>query len=173
MQLFGKESWFAVQVTPRHEKKVDAILGLMLYEHFLPTHRAKRHWSDRVKTIEEPLFPGYLFVRIRPALVRSVLMLPGVIRIVNFGGVPCPVPEEDITALRLVCHSKRDACAVPYLGPGKKVQVIAGPLCGVTGIVADWKKHDRLIIDVDLIMNAVSVEIDSSEIAPLNPDLAA
>jgi transcription antitermination factor NusG len=174
MQLIiGNESWFAVQVTPRHEKKIDVILGLRFHEHFLPTYQTKRKWSDRVKVIEAPLFPGYVFVRITRSLVGAVLALPGVIRIVNVGGKPCPVPEEEIEALQLVCRAKRNVCAFSHLNTGQKVRVTAGPLCGVTGIIMNWKKRDRLIINVELIMKSVSVEVDRSEVVPVNRDRVA
>lgn len=171
--VLSKKSWFAAQVTPRHEKKVDVILGLRFHEHFLPTYLARRKWSDRVKTIEEPLFPGYVFVKITRFRVGEVLAIPGVIRIVNSGGRPCPVPEEEIAVLQLVCHSKRDMCAFPYRNTGQKVQVVAGPLSGVTGIVMGWKKHDRLIINIDLIMKSVAVEVDRMEVAPIYPTIVA
>jgi transcription antitermination factor NusG len=174
MQLvLSEKSWFAVQVTPRHEKKIEVILGLRFHEHFLPKYQARRKWSDRVKTIEEPLFPGYVFVKIMRSVVGEVLAIPGVIRIVNFGGKPCPVPEEEIAAWQLVCHSNRDMCAFPYLNTGQRVQVVAGPLSGVTGIIMDWKKHDRLIVNIDLIMKSVSVEVDRMEVAPIYPRIVA
>lgn len=171
--VIGKKSWFAAQVTPRHEKKVEVILGLRFHEHFLPTYLARRKWSDRVKTIEEPLFPGYVFVKITRSVVGEVLAIPGVIRIVNFGGKPCPVPEEEIVALQLVCRSNRDMCAFPYLNAGQKVQVVAGPLSGVTGIIMNWKKQDRVIINIDLIMKSVAVEVDRMEVVPIYPSIVA
>ena len=57
------ESWFAVQVAPRHEKSVATLLSYKGYQHFLPTYRSRRAWSDRSKTIEVPMFPGYVFCR--------------------------------------------------------------------------------------------------------------
>jgi transcription antitermination factor NusG len=166
-QFTAGDSWFAVQVTPRHEKKVDVILGVRSYEHFLPIYLARRKWSDRVKIIEEPLFPGYVFVKTKRSGAGPLLALPGVIRIVSFGGTPCPIPDEEIDALRLICDSKRDVCSFSYLNTGQRVRVISGPLCGVTGIITNWKKHDRLIITIEPIMKSISIEVDGLEVLPI------
>lgn len=172
-QFVAEEFWFAVQVTPRHEKKVDIIFGVRSYEHFLPLYLARRKWSDRVKIIEEPLFPGYVFVKTRRSLVGSLLALPGVIRIVSFSGMPCPIPEEEIKALQLIYQSKRDVCSFPYLNTGQKVRIISGPLCGVTGIITKWKKRDRLIITLEAIVKSISIEVDGLEVLPIYQGLIA
>jgi transcriptional antiterminator NusG len=167
LQLHPEESWFVTQVIPRHEKSVDTILGIKCYQHFLPIHRARRKWSDRTKVVDEPLFPGYVFVRVKRSLMGPILGIPGVIRIVSFGGVPHPISEEEIEALRLVFRSSREVCSFPYLNVGQNVRVISGPLSGIRGIVTKFKKHDRLILSIDLIMKSVSVEINGSEIEPI------
>jgi transcription antitermination factor NusG len=169
MLLIEKDSWFAVQVTPRHEKKVDAILQQQNYGHFLPMCRTRRKWSDRIKVIEQPLFPGYVFVRTQSCSVGKVHRTPGIIRIVSFGGRPCSVPDIQIEALRRIIDSKRDIYPVPYLAVGQKVQIITGPLSGLTGIISHFKNRGRLIVSVDLIMRSIVVEIDGKEAAPLSP----
>jgi transcription antitermination factor NusG len=161
-----KESWFAVQVTPRHEKAVDTVLQYKNYGHFLPTCRTPRNWSDRVKIIERPLFPGYVFVRSHSSCVGKVRSTPGVIRIVSFGGSPCAVPDSQIEALQRLIWSNRDICSVPYLEIGQKVQIIAGPLLGITGIITQLKNRHRLVVSLDLIMRSVVVEVDKSEVEP-------
>jgi transcription antitermination factor NusG len=163
-----KDSWFAVQVTPRHEKKVDASFQQQNYDHFLPMCRTRRNWSDRVKVIEQPLFPGYVFVRTRTCSVGKIYHTPGIIRIVSFGGRPCSVPDIQIEALQRIIDSKRDICSIPYLAVGQKIQIVTGPLSGLTGIISHFKNCGRLIISVDLIMRSIAVEIDGSEVAPLS-----
>jgi len=168
MPFFNSKDWFALQVMPRHEKKVDTLLDQSGCEHLLPTCLKGRKWSDRVKTLEQPLFPGYVFFRTQRSLMEIVRSVPGVIRIVSFGGKPEPVPGEDIEALKRLASTDRDVRPFSYLNVGQKVQVIAGPLQGLTGIITEFKKRYRLVIAVDLIMKSVSVEIEESEVAPGN-----
>jgi len=168
MELHEKDLWFAVQVTPRHEKKVDVMLSQKDYGHFLPMSSVRRNWSDRVKEIEQPLFPGYVFCRSRSSLVGNLRRTPGIIRIISFGGKPCPIDDGEIEALQRVVESRRDICSFPYFTAGQRVQVVTGPLSGITGIISQVKKRNRLIIAVDLIQKAISVEIDGAEVVPLS-----
>lgn len=162
-----KERWFAVQVTPRHEKKVALLLEYKSYRHFLPTSQVRRRWSDRIKILDEPLFPGYVFCQSRAPLLSGLRGTPGIIRIVNFGGKPCPVPDCDIEDLLRVIQSGRDVAGCPYLAAGQTVQVVSGPLIGVSGTITQIKKRNRLVLSLDVIMKSISVEIGESEVAPL------
>jgi transcription antitermination factor NusG len=93
---------------------------------------------------------------------------PGIIRIVAFGGRPHPVPDQEIEALQQIVRGKREYSASSYLSVGQKVQVISGPLTGISGIITQFKNRDRLVISLDVIMKSVSVEIDESEVTGLH-----
>ena len=158
-------SWFALQVVPRHEKSVDNILEYRGYTHFLPTYHVRRRWSDRIRLVEQPLFPGYVFCRSQSNLMEVIRDSPGIIRIVAFGTKPHPVPDKEIEALQQIVQGKREYSVFPYLNVGQKVRVISGPLTGISGTIMKFKNRDRLVISVDVIMKSVSVEIDQSEVA--------
>jgi transcription antitermination factor NusG len=158
------ESWFAAYVVPRHERKVALMLEYNGFRQFLPTCKTARNWSDRVKLVEMPLFPGYVFCRSRRSSIRSVLGIPGVSCLVNFGGKPCPILDEEIDALQQVVQSGRDVWAIPFLSVGRKVRVKEGPLAGISGIIAQVNNRRRLVISVDLITKSVSVNIRACEV---------
>lgn len=166
MPVIGSEEWFALQVIPRHEKKVATLLEHCGCEHLLPVCKTGRRWSDRIKAIDLPLFPGYVFFRTQRPLMEIVRSVPGIIRIVSFGGKPHPVPEEDIEVLKRLTGLERDIRPSSYLNVGQRVRVVAGPLLGLTGIIIGVKKRFRLVLAVDLIMKSVSAEIEQSEVAP-------
>ena len=157
-------SWFALQVVPRHEKSVDNILEYRGIDHFLPTYRVRRRWSDRVTLVEQPLFPGYVFCKSQSNLMEVIRGYFGIIGLVAFGGRPHPIPDKEIEALQQIVQGKREYRAFPYLSVGQKVQVISGPLTGISGIIMQFKNRDRLVISLDFIMKSVSVEIDQSEV---------
>jgi transcription antitermination factor NusG len=157
--------WLALQVMPRHEKSVDTLLEYRGYNHFLPTHRVRRRWSDRISVVEEPLFPGYVFCRSQSNLMDIIRGSSRIICIVAFGGRPHPVPDKEIEALQQIVRGNREYSALPYLNVGQKVQVISGPLLGISGTIKQFKNRDRLVITLDVIMKSVSVEIDQSEVA--------
>ncbi len=97
--------WFALMVRSNREKTASLLLENVGYECFLPTSRYTRRWSDRMKEIEAPLFPGYLFCRMNPHNRLPVLITPGVIQIVGVGTTPIPVEEEEIAAIQRVGRS--------------------------------------------------------------------
>lgn len=157
--------WFVVQVMPQHEQSVALQLDLKGQEYFLPTIKSTRQWSDRKKLLTVPLFPGYVFCKTKRSWFGAVLNTQGVFRIVSFGGKAHPIPDDEMISLRRVIDSGRYLCPVPYVSLGKHVQVVRGPLSGMTGIVTRIKKQNRLVISVDLIMKSVSVDIAASELS--------
>jgi transcription termination/antitermination protein NusG len=165
--LRSQTNWFAVYVLPRHERKVARVLACKGIEHFLPTIQARHKWSDRMKVVDLPLFPGYLFCRIDSRFLGPVLSVMGVAHIVNFGGKPAPVPETDIHMLQTIGRSDIEREATNYLHTGERVEVISGPLSGVCGLLAQIKNRDRLVLSVDLICRSVAVEVDLASVVPV------
>src|SRR5579872_2075553 len=86
------DRWFAVYTRSHHEKSVAEQLRGRGIEHFLPLFTSVRRWKDRVKTLQMPLFAGYLFVKVLPSQFLNVLQAHGVSRLV---GSPKPEPLED------------------------------------------------------------------------------
>ena len=109
-----------LQVTSRHKISADTLLNCKGYEHSLPLCTVRRNWPDRMKTLEQPLFPGYLFYRIHKSAFAPILRTPGVIQIISFGGKPCPlpVPDYEIKQLRQAVRCRWNKCCVPFLAVG-------------------------------------------------------
>src|ERR1041384_7208080 len=97
-QSGGAKQWYAVQLKTRFEKVVALHLRGKGYEQYLPTYRSRRQWSDRIKEIELPLFPGYIFCKFDVTDRFPLLVIPGVRSVVSFGGAPMAVPEQEIVA---------------------------------------------------------------------------
>src|SRR5437867_6253017 len=77
------DDWYALQIRPRWESLVAAHLRYRGYEPFLPTYQAKRRWADRIKILDSPLFPGYLFCQFNLNTRMPILTTPGVSGIVD------------------------------------------------------------------------------------------
>jgi transcription antitermination factor NusG len=163
----GSYPWYAVQVRPRFEKQVASTLVSKDIEGFLPLYRCRNRWSDRIKEVELPLFPGYLFCRLDITKRMPVLVTPGVLRFVGIGRTPMPVDESEIWSLLAIVSAGLQAEPHPYISVGEKVRIDRGTLSGVEGIVQATKKPARLIVSVSLLQRSVSVEIDESWVSPL------
>jgi transcription antitermination factor NusG len=153
------KEWFAAQVWLGKERVSANHLASRGYEVFLPSYLEYRRWSDRVKTSERPLFPGYLFCRVQAHTSGRIVTAPFVIRIVGDGGGPSAIPLHQIEALQRTTEARLSAEPWEFLQVGQRVRVCAGPLTGVEGIVLRAHNRHRLIISVQLLQRSVAVEI--------------
>jgi transcription antitermination factor NusG len=133
----------------------------------MPTHRVRRRWSDRVKDLDVPLFPGYVFCRFNPTNRLSVLTQPGVTGVVSFGNGPCPLEENEIETLQTLVASGLAVQPWPYLHIGKRVRIGSGALSGVEGLLIQVKNECRLVVSVNLLQRSLAVEVDSDGIYPI------
>ena len=159
--------WFAVQTRHHHEKRIAERLQQVEIETFLPVHRSVHRWKNGVNAeLELPLFPCYLFTRIKEAQRLRLIQQPGVIGIAASNTSPTPIGDDEISRLRLVAEQVK-AQPHPYLAVGERVRIIAGPLAGMEGILTRKKHELRVVISIEIIMRSITVEISEFEIEPI------
>mgnify|MGYP002784963701 CR=1 FL=1 len=157
--------WFAIWTRSRHEQVVREQLDAKQIEAFLPTITKWSRWKDRKKKVDWPLFPGYCFARFDPADSLAILKCTGVVSIVSIDGQPSPIPATELDSIRLLIGSELQFDPCPLLREGMTVEVIHGPLKGVVGRLARKDApRARLVLSVDLIGQAVSVEVDAADV---------
>lgn len=161
----SQEQWFALSVVPRKEKATAHTLRAKGYVDFLPMYAVKRKWSDRMKVVEMPLFPGYVFCRFDAKVRLPILKIPTVMAVAGLGKTPQPIPDDEIAALQVVCKSGVEPMPCPYITTGAKVQILEGPLTGLEGILTETSGV-RLVLSVTLLQRSISVEVDRDWIAP-------
>ncbi len=166
----GAFSWFALQVRSRYENIVSTLLQNKGYESFLPMYRCRRRWSDRIKEIELPLFPGYLFCRFNPQNRLPILTTPRLISIVGIAKDPTPIEETEITALRTLVNADLPRQPWPYLQVGQRVRIECGALYGLEGVLLQFRGRHRIVLSVALLQRSVAVEIDPASVTTLHPN---
>lgn len=159
-------SWFALHVKPRHERAIAQALRGRGFDEFVPLYRAKRRWSDRVKDLEVPLFPQYVFCQFSAQDGLRVLRTPGVRSIVGIGRRPAPVADSEIAALQTMVRSALGAHPWPFLETGQRVRIEAGPLGGLEGILVESRGACRLVVAVSLLQRSVAVEVNRLDVTP-------
>jgi transcription antitermination factor NusG len=160
--------WYAVRVKPNFEQTTARWLATKGYEQLSPTYRIRRRWSDRVKEVDVPLFPGYIFCRFHPLDRVPIISSPGVISIVSFGKNLAVVDDSEIASLRAVLNSKLGPQPWPFLKTGRKIMIHGGPLTGVEGVMVEVKNHYRLVVSITLLQRSISVEVDREWVRLLN-----
>ena len=157
--------WFAIWTRSRHEQVVCEQLEKRQIDVFLPTVTRWSRWKDRKKKIDWPLFPGYCFARFDPDNPLAVLKCTGVVTIISFDGKPAPIPSLEIDSIRRLVGSELQYDPCPLLHEGQLVEVMHGPLKGVVGrLMRKDGPRARLVLSVDLIGQAVSVEVDAADV---------
>ena len=162
----GGFEWYAIWTRSRHEKLVRDQLTQKQIDVFLPTITKWSRWKDRKKQVDWPLFPGYIFARFDANDRLAVLKCGGVVAIVGADGTPSPIPEVEIRGIRTLVESELSYDPCPLIKEGTMVEVKHGPLKGVVGRLTRKGAHARLILSVDLIGQAVSVEVDAADVRP-------
>ncbi len=160
-------NWYALYTRSRHEKHVRGQCERRDIESFLPLYETVHRWKDRRVTVQLPLFPGYVFIRIPLGKRLQVLQIPGAVCLVGFDGRPAPLNEEDVERLRRGISSGVSAKPHSYLPAGKKVRVKSGPMAGLQGIVVRHKNRLRLVVSLELIHCAAAVEIEAADLEQL------
>lgn len=153
-------SWLAVQVRARHEKAVGETLRVKGYEDFVPLYRCQRQWSDRVTSIQLPLFSGYVFCRPLTRVASLIVATRGVLRLVG------EVPDSEIAALKAIVASGLPAEPWAFLQTGQQVRLQAGPLSGLEGILMSFTKQQRVVVSVTLLQRSVAIEIQREWVTP-------
>lgn len=165
--------WYALCTRARHEKKVRERLDLRGLDVFLPLIPRERQWHDRKKIVEVPLFAGYVFARFEEAMRSLVLGTPGVASVVGQGATPSPIRDEEIEGVRRLVEVVAETGEIPGPSPtvrrGQAVEVTAGPLAGVRGVVAERRGERALVqIGVAAIGQGIKVEVAGSDLRTLD-----
>jgi transcription antitermination factor NusG len=162
------EQWFALRVKSHCEKVVSTIARNKGFEEFLPLYQCRQRWSDRLKLVDFPLFPGYVFCRLDPQYRLPLLTIPGVLHFVGIGKVPAPIDEEEITAIQSAVASGLLTEPWPFLEVGQRVRLDDGPLAGLEGFLVEVRKRYRVVVSVTLRKRSLAVEIDREWVEPLD-----
>lgn len=134
---------------------------------------SRRRWSDRIKFLQVPLFPGYLFCRFALEDRSPILTIPGVVLVVGLGKTPVPVNPVEIEAIRLAVNSGRNVKPWNHFCVGRKVRIAEGPLCGVEGVLQRFKGGCHLVLGIELLQRRVAVEVHESWVVPCEPMIPA
>lgn len=157
--------WNILTVKHQHEFRVGALLAGQGLAQMVPAYRSRRQWSDRVKEIRVPLFTGYVFAALPPEARALAWSIPGVTGAVRVAGEMARLSEEESANLRKLSEAGA-GCPWPALAFGDRVRITAGPLRGVTGVLAEDKGAVTVVVNVSLLGRAVGVSVDRGWVRP-------
>lgn len=136
------------------EKQVELRLRTRLLDTFLPLHLSPRRWSDRIKLVEVPIFPSYIFVKTTDNELRSLLTIPGISRIVFYNGAPAILKDAEI--LKIQSFLEKAHTHEITFHTDEDVLIACGPLKDISGTVKKVTKK-QIVLHLEQLGIIVSV----------------
>ena len=158
----GDRKWFVIRTKPRREKKLAEYSLKSKINYFLPLKDSERVYQYRKVMFTKPLFPGYVFVKCNSDEHRT-LVLTG--HTAHF--LPVPDEKELTDELKQILTGRQigaDFKETKYLNKGSRVRIVSGPFEGLTGIVEDQNNIEEVVLQINLLRQAVSVAVGSGQI---------
>ena len=154
-----------IYVRSRHEKNVYSALLDKGIDASLPMMTVVREWSDRKKKVQLPLFRGYVFVNIDVNIDNlNVLQTAGVVKFIGIRNKPSRIPDEQIHWMHMLVAESDTVRAEKEIPVGQRVRVMIGPFKGIKGVVRRVGSRSRLVVLIESIMKAISIDIKAEYI---------
>lgn len=163
-----RTQWLVAYTRPRHEQVVADSLHCRGLATLLPLYERFARWSDRIKRLRSPLFPGYVFVEVAAGELVKVLETAGVVSLVSRAGRPVPLSDTELQLVKACMQFIGSVEPHPYLTIGDRVRVTRGPFAGWEGILVDKKNSYRIVIVIEQLMRALAVNVCSADVQPLS-----
>lgn len=162
-------AWYAVHTRSNFEKQVATEVAGKGLETYLPSFRQVHQWKDRKKVVDQPLFPGYFFVRFADTNERrlTILKTTGAVQILGARNTIEAIPDGQVEGVRRMLSAGVSCFAHPFLREGSRVRIRHGALKGLEGLLVRFKSEFRLVLSVELLCQSVATEVDISNVEPL------
>jgi transcription antitermination factor NusG len=159
-----KKTWYAVYTRPRWEKKVASLLLEAGIENYCPINKVTRQWSDRKKVVLEPVFKGYVFVKVEEAKKWEVTNVSGILNYVYWLGKPAQIREEEIDMIKKFLNEFNDV-QVEAKGfvVNSEVRIKQGVLMNYHGIVVEVLGN-RAVVKIDSLDLQLSAHFDKKNL---------
>lgn len=157
--------WLAVRTKPRHEKKIARRCLKFKIPYYLPLKDSIRTYKNRIRTFRKPLFSGYIFCKCSPRDKDKIYQTGSVYIFLTPNS-----QEKLIKELKEIYYFSQKGVKLQehkYLQRGQRVRVVKGPFTGCEGKITKNKGESRFVLNISLINQAVSVEIDKNMVKPI------
>ncbi len=157
--------WYPFYTRSRFEKKVYLELLKQNYEAYLPLQKTVRHWKDRRKIIELPLFSSYIFVRIQQQQIPEILKINGISRYISFNNQPAYVKDEEIEVIKSFLNTNSEIEVMDGLiKEGTEVIMKSGLFSGYKGKIIKHSGKNKIVVEIESMNKTLLVSLDTENI---------
>lgn len=145
--------WFLVHCKPRQDERALENLERQGFYCYYPRRFVEKLRDGRRSTVTEPLFPGYVFIRLNRVSDNwhPIYSTRGVHQIVRFNQQPLPVREQIIEQIR--CRLAGQARPEPYFKPGDRVQITHGPFSQLEAVFLTNDGTERVVVLLSMLQH--------------------
>lgn len=137
---------------------------------YCPLNKVLKQWSDRKKIVLEPLFKGYVFIRIEETKKWDVKKIDGIINYVHWLGKPARVKESEINTIKMFLQEFNDVEVINrQLDVNTAVLVKQGVLMNYRGIIVEVS-GSRARVKIDSMGIQLSAVFDKTNLEPAFSD---
>jgi transcription antitermination factor NusG len=154
--------WFVAHVKPRREKKLVEYCTRQSLAATLPCYDSAHKYRGKTMVFRKPLFPGYVFLRIRPDQKVAVQQNEHVANLLEV--IDQETFQQQLDDILLALDSKLGVRLAPAIGKGMRVRIKAGPLQGIEGWVESRYGMSMVLLRLDFINQAAAVKIDAENL---------
>lgn len=158
-----KKEWFVAYTVSKAEKLINTQIQELGIESYLPLQKVKRQWSDRVKLVEVPLFPSYLFVKTTKEKIPQLKSMRGIAWFIAFQNKLATIQEQEIELIRKVLAGGKEVIVTNNkFNSGQQVMIKEGPFAGLEGILIKEKGKNRFIMELKGLEQSISIDIPTN-----------
>jgi transcriptional antiterminator RfaH len=152
-------SWYVLYTKSRTEKIVADKLRERGIEVYCPLIKTKRKWSDRIKTVEEPLFRSYCFVNLEEQQRATVFGVPGIVRYLYWMNKPAVVRDSEIDIIRRMLNDiDNNQIQIETFTSADRIKIKSGCFTDTEGNVIS--QHGKtLIVFIDSLQMVMKVDL--------------
>lgn len=161
----GEKRWWVLHTRSHQEELVADACRAQGIGLFLPMLTHMRIYDRRKIKVRMPMFPGYVFLHGNADETYSADRTRRVAKIIRVEDQAKFSWELDNIRKALGCSAPLDP--YPYLRNGIRAEVRSGPLKGLQGMIESRTQTNRLLLQIDLLGRALSVEMDGLQLEPL------
>ena len=155
--------WHIAYTYSRCEKKVDQQAKQQGLSTYLPLTIQERQWSDRIKKIEAPLFPNYIFIKATPEEVYQFRQIKEIVNFVYHDSKLATIKESEIDTIKKILNGKRDIFTESRLYEiGTKVKIKHGAFVGIEGMLVKNNNQDQVVVQIETLGQSINIDVPMS-----------
>jgi len=161
--------WWVAHTKPRNEKALARDLELLGLHYYLPlrTKMTRSRKTGRRSQSVIPVFPGYLFFNSEEdgrTAATTTNRIAGTLVVADQASL-----VRELRQVQKLLASGAEFNWGPAISVGDWARVISGPLMGLEGMVQRRLTRMRLVLNVNMLSQSVSIEVPQDCIEKIQP----